>query len=170
MSPDDGSESRSGARGSTGGRIFAVCGAVFLVAAAIAAIVNVRTPFAHGWWLVAYLSLVGGVAQLMLGPGLVVLADRDGSHGRALRYGVAELALWNVGTVIVAVADLAFGPGGVVAGSVLLVVALAFFARELNDVSAVSSESGRAWRGMYALLLVFLAVSTIVGTVLAYRA
>ena len=165
----DGSGSGSVARGSSGGRRFAICGVVFLVASVIAAIMNVRAPFARGWWLVAYLSLVGGVAQLLLGPGLIALANRHGWHGQSLRYSVAELVLWNIGTLTVAIADLALAPGGVVAGSVLLVVALALFARELNHVSTVPSPPARAWRGLYVLLLVFLAVSTIVGTILAYR-
>jgi hypothetical protein len=142
---------------------------VFLIASVIVAIMNARAPFAHGWWLVAYLSLVGGVAQLLLGPGLIALASRDGLHARSLRYSVAELVLWNIGTLTVAIADLALEPDGVLAGSVLLVVALALFAREWNHVSTVSSAPARAWRGLYVLLLVFMAVSTIVGTILAYR-
>lgn len=151
-----------------GARMFAVCGTAFLVAATIAAIMNARTPFAHGWWLVAYLSLVGGVAQLLLGPGLIAVANRGTSNRQALRYSAAEIVLWNVGTAIVAVADLAVTPDGVVVGSVLLGLALALFARELKDVNAVSDKPTRAWRGGYAALLVFLALSTVVGTILAY--
>lgn len=166
----DGSASRRDTRGSVVERLFVLCGAAFLVVAAIAAVTNVRAPFAHGWWLVAYLSLVGGVAQLLLGPGLSVIARRSGAQERALRYGVAELALWNVGTVMVAVADLMLMPGGVVVGSVLLIVALALFARDLMRINVASGTSLGVWRVMYSLLLVFMAVSTIVGTALAYHA
>jgi hypothetical protein len=153
----------------TGGRIFAVPGVLFLIAAAVTAIINSRTPFAHGWWLAAYLGLVGGVAQLLLGPGLIAIANRASVSVPVLRYSVAEFALWNVGTLIVAVADLAAAPGGVLIGSVLLVVALALFTRELQSMHAKSQPVTRMWRGMYAFLLAFLAVSTVVGTVLAYR-
>ena len=151
------------------GRVFAVCGVLFLVAAAVIAVINARTPFAHGWWLVAYLGLVGGVSQLLLGPGLIAIAARGGATKAVLQYSVGEIVLWNAGTVIVAVADLAAAPRGVLLGSVLLFVALALFARDLQLVSAESQPSARAWRGMYAVLLVFLAVSTVTGTVLAYR-
>lgn len=151
-------------------RVFAVCAVLFLVAAAIIAVINARTPFAHGWWLVAYLGLVGGVSQLLLGPGLIALAAGGGTNAPALRHGVGEFVLWNAGTVIVAVADLAAAPGGVVAGSVLLIAALALFTRDLQKVNSKSRRSRRVWRGMYAVLLVFLAVSTVVGTVIAYRA
>lgn len=152
------------------GRIFAVCGVLFLVAAVTVAIINARTPFAHGWWLVAYLALGGGVAQLLLGPGLIAIAARGGATKAVLRYSVGEIVLWNIGTVIVAVADLSAAPGGVLVGSVLLLVALALFTRDLQRVSSESQPSVRAWRSMYAVLLVFLAVSTAIGTVLAYKA
>lgn len=102
------------------GRIFAVCAVLFLAMAAIIAIINARAPFAHGWWLVAYLGLVGGVAQLLLGPGLIALASRGGANAPALQYNTGEIVLWNAGTVIAAVADLAAAPSGVLAGSVLL--------------------------------------------------
>ncbi|MGH7668720.1 MAG: hypothetical protein ACRENQ_04440 [Gemmatimonadaceae bacterium] len=98
------------------GRAFAVCAVLFLVAAAIIAIINARAPFAHGWWLVAYLGLVGGVSQLLLAPGLIALGARGSTNAPALRYRGGEFALWNVGTVIVAVADLATAAGGVLVG------------------------------------------------------
>jgi ferredoxin len=43
--------------------------AVFLAASAVAADWNAAEPFAHGWWLVSFLALVGGIAQLLFGAG-----------------------------------------------------------------------------------------------------
>ena len=150
-------------------RVFVVCAVLFLVAAAIVAVINARTPFAHGWWLVAYLGLVGGVSQLLLGPGLIAIAAGGGTHAPALRHGIGEFVLWNAGTVIVAAADLATAPGGVLVGSVMLFGALALFARDLLKVNSKSRPWKRVWCGLYAVLLVFLAASTVVGTVIAYR-
>jgi hypothetical protein len=157
----------------TDGRAFVVCAAIFLIVAAVIAVANVSTPIgvpvAHGWWLVAYLALVGGVAQLLLGPGLIALARHTDAAMPSLRHGVAELVLWNVGTAAVALADLAAAPGAVLGGSVLLVATLVLFTVELRGVSAFARRPAPAWRRMYALLLVFLAASVVVGTVLAYR-
>ena len=154
----------------TGGRAFVVCAAVFIIAAAVIAVINTRTPFTRGWWLVAYLALVGGVAQIMLGPGLIALARHSDAAMPGLHHKFAELLLWNTGTAIVAFADIAISPPGVLAGSVLLIAALFLFAGELHGASAFARRPAPGWRRMYALLLVFLLGSVAVGTVLAYRA
>jgi hypothetical protein len=161
----------------TGGRAFVVCAAIFLIVATGIAAANVSAPVsapgsvpvARGWWLVAYLGLVGGVAQLLLGPGLIALARHTDAAMPGLRHAVAELVLWNVGTAVVALADLAAAPEVVLGGSVLLLAALILFTVELRGASAFARRPAPAWRRMYALLLVFLAASVVVGTVLAYR-
>jgi len=153
----------------TGGRAFVLCAAVFIIAAAVVAVANARTPFARGWWLVAYLALVGGVAQILLGPGLLALARRSDAAMPGLHHKGAELLLWNAGTAIVAAADMVLSPPGVLAGSVLLIAALALFAVELRQTSAFARRPAPGWRRMYALFLVFLLGSVAVGTVLAYR-
>lgn len=148
-------------------RPFAACAAAFLLAAAVIAGLQAGVEVTRGWWLVAYLALVGGVAQLLLGPGLGALARHadarpPGPHARR-----AELALWNAGTVTVAVADLAGAGAGVVAGSVVLLVALALFAADLRRVRATGRRRASRWERGYVLLLVFLAASVLVGTGLA---
>jgi len=152
-------------------RAFVVCAAAFLVAAAIiAAVVGFTSAvIVHGWWLVAYLGLVGGVAQLMLGPGLIALAKRSGTATVAMRRKFRALALWNVGTIIVAVADLANSSSAVLGGSLVLIVGLGLFAVGLRDAVATTRRSMSGWERLYAFLLVFLGVSVAVGTVLAYR-
>jgi NAD-dependent dihydropyrimidine dehydrogenase PreA subunit len=54
-------------------RLFAGPAAVFALAAA-AAVVRSGQPFGHGWWLVAFLALVGGLSQVALGGGQRALA------------------------------------------------------------------------------------------------
>ena len=150
---------------------FVVCSAAFLVVAAIIAMVLgfTSTIILHGWWLVAYLGLVGGVAQLMLGPGLLALGNRTGVAPAGMRHKLLALALWNVGTIIVAVADLANSPSAVLVGSVLLVAGLGLFTVGLRDVAAATQRYTSGWEWLYALLLIFLGVSVVVGTVLAYK-
>jgi hypothetical protein len=75
------------ARGGDGltGRIpplFAACASLSLVAAVVAAVARAFEPFAHGIWLVAYLCLVGFLAQLLLGrcQAMLLAASPFGSN------------------------------------------------------------------------------------------
>lgn len=145
-----------------------ICAAAFLAAAAAIAVVNAGTPIARGWWLVAYLALVGGVAQLLLVPGLAALGRRRGAPVQDARGTLAQLVLWNAGTVIVAVANLASAPGAVLVGSGLLTAALALSAGGLRQIGATASRPAPGWTRAYGLLLGFLAVSVVVGTILAH--
>ena len=109
-------------------RLFAGPAAVFALAAAAAAVVRSVQPFDHGWWLVAFLALVGGLSQVTLGGGqraLVGCPVPTRPPGRVL---VAELVLWNLGTVVVPVGVFAGAPAVVAVGSVALLTALALFA------------------------------------------
>src|SRR3954447_7189716 len=103
---------------------FAICASGFVVVAGAVALVQASAPFARGWWLVAYLILVGGLSQLLLGSGLIALAKRSAARAPGAIGTRAELLLWNTGTVTVAAADLGEAPGGVLAGSVVLYGAL----------------------------------------------
>jgi hypothetical protein len=48
---------------------FLASSGVLIVAGGAVAAVNSAAPFGHGSWLAAYLVLVGGVSQVVLGPG-----------------------------------------------------------------------------------------------------
>ncbi|HEY5296103.1 MAG TPA: hypothetical protein VIJ70_11565, partial [Gaiellaceae bacterium] len=130
---------------------FKGCAAAFTIAATVAAIVRIATPFAHAWWLVAYLALVGGLSQLLLGSGLNAITSAKGRAPSATSSSV-QLVLWNVGTALVAIAVLAGTSAGVIAGSVLLLAALASFALSLGRTGPVT----RGWPLGYLLLVLFL--------------
>ncbi|MEP6953814.1 MAG: hypothetical protein ABI950_07120 [Solirubrobacteraceae bacterium] len=147
---------------------FALSAAAFVVAAAVAAVVRIAAPFPRGWWLVAFLVLVGGLSQLLLGGGLAALAGRAGSPPPGASERRAQLALWNVGTVAVAVADLGDVHVGVLAGSVALLLALALFARGLAIVNVKARRPSTRLNRSYALLLVALGVSVAIGAGLAH--
>jgi len=121
----------------------AIAAAAFAVASIVVALVRTAVPFAHGWWLVAYLLLVGGVAQVLLAYGA-----SPAGHARSSR---SSFWLWNAGTLAVAISDLLGAPAGVLAGSLALLAALALFAARARR------------RAPYLLLILFLAGSVLVG-------
>lgn len=151
-----------------GERAFLICGLAYLAAAGSVAVVHAVTGVTRGWWLVAFLSLVGGVAQLLLGPGLLALVGRSGARVPSPRQVLAELVLWNGGTAAVALADLADSMAGVLAGSVLLLAALVLFARGLRAARATAHRRWPAWDLAYGFLLAFLGSSVFVGAWLAF--
>jgi hypothetical protein len=53
--------------------LFVGLAGVFTLGAVAVAVARSRQPFDHGWWLVAYLGLVGGLSQVVLGAGQVGL-------------------------------------------------------------------------------------------------
>jgi hypothetical protein len=144
---------------------FLACAACFLLAAVAAAVTRGAVSFAHGWWLVAYLLLVGCIAQALLGIGAPLRASRTGGRTPSTALVRWQLGLWNGGTVAVAVADLAGAPAGVLAGSVALLAGLWLFAR--GFVRAGGGGPPRGWLALYPVLVAFMAGSAIVGCYLA---
>ncbi len=86
-----------------------------LAAAAAALAVRLAEPYEHGAWLVAYLVLVGSLAQFLLGRGQVELLATVGGGAPSRPTRLRQLVLWNLGVVAV--------PAGVLADTKLLVVA-----------------------------------------------
>jgi hypothetical protein len=138
---------------------------VFVVAAAAVGSANVAASFERGWWLAAYLFLVGGLAQLLLTRGHEALTIGRRQPPASLVW--AQWALWNAGTAIVAVADMAQVMAGVDIGSVALLIALVLY--QLGARRAVVG-SGRRPAGLeyaYLALVLGLASSVFLGTFLA---
>ena len=124
----------------------------------LVAAINSAAPFAHGSWLAAYLVLVGGVAQLLLGVGLGLPAPRLSARLRR-----TQLGLWNVGNAAVAGGVLGDMVSLVVGGSLVLLGALAGFA--LGAGPASSNARGRVI--LYRVAILGLAGSVVIGSVLA---
>jgi hypothetical protein len=139
-----------------------------LVAATVAIAVFVSEPFAHGTWLVAYLVLVGFLAQLLLGRGQAALLSADGLPPPPRGIRLAQALLWNLGVVAVPVGVLAEARLAVVAGSVSLIAGLLSLWNTVRHIlpgtSARPSRLGR----FYACLLVVMTTSVFVGTALAW--
>jgi hypothetical protein len=135
----------------------------FALAAVAAALVRSRQPFDHGWWLVAYLALVGGLSPVILGVGQFKLGAAPPRQGLL----ACELILWNLGAVLVPVGVFAGVPGVVAAGSVLLLAALALFATVTRVPARPRSTPERFRLHAYRTIVIFLAGSVMVGTGLA---
>ena len=139
--------------------LFVTLAGVLIVGGGLVAAVNSAAPFAHGSWLAAYLVLVGGVAQLVLGVGPLALPGRAGSI--LLRR--TQLLLWNAGAAAVAIGVLADRIAVVLVGSVTVLIALACFVRGGGPIGAGARRRVLGYRAV----ILALAVSVAVGGVLA---
>ena len=140
--------------------------AASLVAAASVAVLRATQPFEHGIWLVAYLFLVGFLAQLLLGRGQAALLSGASLPGPSPVRRWAECLLWNLGVVIVPVGVLADTRLTVLIGTMALLGALVSF---FGDVRRLLSDDRNAAVGRsYLALLVFMAASAITGLALAW--
>jgi hypothetical protein len=149
-------------------RAAVICAALFMLAAMGIAALQAAAPITRGWWLAAYLALVGGLSQVLLVGGLIALAIRPAVRTPGAAVTSTHLALWNIGTVIVAVMDLAGLQAGVLLGGAALGVALLLFGRSLHHVMLATPRPGdRWWSRGYALLLFALGCSVVVGVLLA---
>lgn len=146
--------------------VFAGGASISLLAALVAAAARATEPFDHGIWLVAYLLLVGFLAQLLLGLGQAKpLAGVSGEEDPPVG---AQAFFWNAGVVAVPVGVLLGMRLFVVLGSVALLTALAaFWQASRRRRSAVEAES-RALGVAYAALIVIMTASVFVGTALAW--
>ncbi len=140
---------------------FLAVAGVMIVAGGVVAAVNGATSFAHGSWLAAYLVLVGGVAQLALGLGCLVLPQAKCSTGLKR----VQLGLWNVGMLTVAGGVLGDLFGVVLVGSVLVAAALVCFASGTGPIRGPGRSTVVV---AYRVLIGLLVISVLVGGVLAH--
>lgn len=119
---------------------------------------------AHGSWLAAYLVLVGGVAQYVIGR-----APTWFGPPTSPRSGWFELAGWNLGNLGVAAGTLTAVPILVDIGGVLLLIVLVLLLRDtLGRRDGAPPASLPQWtRWTYVVMLIVLVVSVPVGLVLA---
>ena len=135
-------------------RALLTLGALCVVLGGLVAAATGPLDWAKGSWAAAYLVLVVGVTQYVMGW---MHRDRDDRDVP----GWTQLAAWNVGSLLVIGGTLAATPLVVDLGSVLLVLALVLGAL------ATRSRSGGVVLAHRAMLLV-LAVSIPVGIMLSH--
>lgn len=139
---------------------FAAVGAVCIVAGGLVSAATAAAPSEHASWAVAYLVLVGGVAQLGLGLGQGLLAPKLPSAGMATGLVVG----WNLGNAAVLIGTLTEAVWLVDVGGGLLVLSLAV----LVWVARGAASRQRWLLVVFRALVLLLLVSIPVGLVLAH--
>ena len=139
-----------------------------LAAALVALVVRMAEPFEHGVWLVAYLVLVGFLAQLLLGRGQAALLSAGDLPAPLRSKRLAQTVLWNLGVVTVPLGVLAETRLAVVVGSVSLLTALASLWMTVRPVLASELRRRSRLGSGYVALLVSMSASVFVGSALAW--
>ena len=111
-----------------------------MLAAAVAAIARVVSG--HGWlhWLALHLLFLGGISQLVLGAGQFFVCAFLATSPPPRRLIWAQLAAWNVGTLLVAVGVPTVTSGLVDGGGGLIAAGLVLFALGLRDMEQRSLQ------------------------------
>jgi len=147
---------------------FFVCGLIFLLAAAAAAVVQAVHPWPWGHWLALHLAFVGGVSQLVLGASQFFVGAFLATDPPPRAIVRAQLAAWNLGAIGLALAiPLAAGAAVWIAVG-LLVAALALWALAIATMwrrSLRRSPWAVAW---YCAGALFLGFGMIAGSLLAH--
>lgn len=140
---------------------FAVLGTSCVVAGGLVSAAVAVAPSQLGSWAVAYLVLVGGVAQVALGAGQALLASRP--PGR--RTVAAELAGWNVGNGAVLAGTLLGATWLADAGGVMLVAALALALAGIRGAVRDPAWILHLYRALIVVVLVSIPVGLVIGAV-----
>lgn len=147
---------------------FFVCGLAFLLAAAVAGLIEAITPWSWGRWLSLHLAFVGGISQLVLGASQFFVGAFLATDPPPRRLVRAELVLWNLGAIGLAVAVPAAAGDGIWIAVGFLVVALGLWTTSIAVMwlrSLRRSIWAIAWYSSGAL---FLGLGMIAGSLLAH--
>jgi hypothetical protein len=139
---------------------FAILGSVSVIAGGLLSAATAPAPSYTASWAAAYIVLVAGVAQLVLGLGQAHLAP----HQPSRRVVAAEAIAFNLAHVAVVFGTVAAAAWVVDVGAALIVVALALF------IWSVRGTGGRNRWVLYGfrLMLVIVLVTTPIGLVIAH--
>lgn len=139
---------------------FVIIGSVSIILGGLISAASAASPSYTASWAVAYIVLVAGVAQLVLGIGQAQLASRQPSArviaGEAIALNLANLAVL-AGTLIAAPALVDVGAG-------LLVIALAMFVWAVRGARTHSAWLLHGFR----IMIVILAVTAPIGLLIAH--
>jgi hypothetical protein len=141
-------------------RPFALIGSAAIIAGGVVAAVSRPTGFELGSWLAAFLVLVGGVAQIVLGVGQAWIAHQR-PRARDVR---AEVVWWNLGLGATVLGSLAAVPIATTVGGAAIVVALCLFLRGVRGGGSAAGWTVPTYRAM----VVVVVVSVPIGIALAW--
>lgn len=138
---------------------FAIIAAVSIVAAGFISAITAFSPSYMASWMVAYLVLVVGVAQLMLGFGQAYLAEKAPSRSLL----IAEIVLFNVANIATIAGTLMSMLVVVYFGAALMIVSLGLF---LWGVRMANRKHLWLLYGFRSIILILL-ISAPIGLVIA---
>jgi hypothetical protein len=142
---------------------FAIVGVACVVAGGLISAAVASSPSENSSWAVAYLVLIGGVAQVALGVGQSRLAGTAPSR----RILTAEFVCWNAGNAAVITGQLLGYPWVIDAGGAMLVAALALLFRGVRGSTA--GTSAETWLlYAYRVILLIVLISIPIGLVLGH--
>jgi len=139
---------------------FLALGGISLILGGVVSAASAGSPSYTSAWAVAYLVLVGGLAQLVLGIGQAELASKRLPAGLL----AAEAVLLNFSTVAVLLGTILAAPALTYAGAGLLLVTLVAFIWAVRGASQHLPWLLWAFRIMVVVLL----VSAPIGLVIAH--
>ena len=147
---------------------FFLCGIAFLVAAAIAGLIQTASPWSWGSWLALHLAFVGGISQLVLGASQFFVGAFLATDPPPRRLVRAELLLWNLGAIALAIAVPEAAGAGIWLAVGCLVASLGFWSVSIAAMwrrSLRRSVWAIAW---YCSGALFLGFGVIAGSLLAH--
>jgi hypothetical protein len=142
---------------------FAIVGVGCVVVGGLISAIAASSPSENSSWAVAYLVLIGGVAQIALGVGQSRLATTPPSRQLLL----AEFLAWSVGNAAVIAGQLLGLPLIVDAGGLLLVVALALLFGGVRGARPGARDT-RWTLYAYRLILLIVLVSIPIGLIISH--
>jgi nitrite reductase (NO-forming) len=147
---------------------FFVCGIAFLLAAAVAGLIQTILPWPWGSWLSLHLAFVGGVSQLVLGASQFFVGAFLATDPPPRSLVRAELLLWNLGAIILAVAvpETAGAPIWLAVGC--LVLSLGLWSVSIGLMWHRSLRRSFWAIGWYSSGALFLGFGVIAGSLLAH--
>ncbi len=149
---------------------FFVCGIGFLLAAAVAGLIEAVSPWLWGRWLALHLAFVGGVSQLVLGASQFFVGAFLATDPPPRPLVRAELLAWNIGAVALAIAIPQAAGTAIWLAVALLVVSLGLWSAAIATMwrrSLRRSTWAVAW---YCSGALFLGFGVLAGSLLAHGA
>lgn len=146
---------------------FFAAGLAMLVAAAAAGVAYALSGEAPLHWLAPHLALLGGVSQLVLGAGQFFVCAFLATTPPSRRFVALQLAVWNAGTVLVAVGVTTAASALTDVGAILIVTGLALFAGALRAMKRRSLQRARWAVRWYEASAACLVAGVVIGLLLA---
>lgn len=140
---------------------------MMLAAAAVATVVHAVTGDPDARWLALHLALLGGVSQLVLGAGQFFVCAFLATSPPSGRFVAVQIAVWNAGTVLVAIGVPAGVDGLTDAGGVLVAAGLVLYAASMRAMQRRSLQRARWTVRWYQGSATCLGLGVLVGVLLA---